>query len=114
VVLNLLTNALDSSDDGGTVRIQMDAHGNRAMLTVTDDGCGMEPEVLEHIFEPFFTRRRGGQGIGLGLSITERIVADHGGAIEAQSAGSGQGSTFRISLPLAESQKETDHRSQAA
>ena len=114
VVLNLLTNALDSLDDGGAVRIQMDALGNRAVLSVTDDGCGMEPEVLEHIFEPFFTRRRGGQGIGLGLSITERIIADHGGAIEAQSAGSGRGSTFRVYLPLAESQKETDYRSQAA
>ncbi len=71
------------------------------MLTVADNGCGMEPEVLEHIFEPFFTRRRGGQGIGLGLSITYRIIADHGGDIEAASAGRGQGSTFRVRLPLA-------------
>ena len=68
---------------------------------MTDNGCGMEPEVLEHIFEPFFTRRRGGQGTGLGLSITYRIVADHGGDIEAQSAGAGRGSTFRVRLPLA-------------
>ena len=56
-----------------------------AELSVTDNGCGMEPEVLERVFEPFFTRRRAGQGTGLGLSIAYRIVADHGGGIEAQS-----------------------------
>ena len=83
-MLNLLTNALDSLDDGrhGASRRWTRASGI-AELTVTDNGCGMTPEVLEHIFEPFFTRRRGGQGTGLGLSITYRIVADHGGEIEA-------------------------------
>jgi signal transduction histidine kinase len=100
VVLNLLTNALDSMDDGGTVRVALEARNGYALLTVADDGCGMGPEVLERVFEPFFTRRRGGQGTGLGLSITYRIVADHGGEIEAQSAGAGRGSTFRVRLPL--------------
>ncbi|MCE5266704.1 MAG: HAMP domain-containing histidine kinase [Planctomycetaceae bacterium] len=101
VVLNLLTNALDSMEDGGTVRIGLEAKDGYAVLTVTDDGCGMEADVLERVFEPFFTRRRGGQGTGLGLSITYRIVADHGGDIDAQSAGAGCGSTFRVRLPLA-------------
>jgi signal transduction histidine kinase len=100
VVLNLLTNALDSMDDGGTVRVGLEARDGAAVLMVADDGCGMEPEVLERVFEPFFTRRRGGQGTGLGLSITYRIVADHGGEIEAQSDGAGRGSTFRVRLPL--------------
>jgi two-component system, NtrC family, sensor kinase len=101
VVLNLLTNALDSLDDGGRVRIDLSTEDGCAVLSVVDDGCGMTPDVLERIFEPFFTRRRGGQGIGLGLSITYRIVVDHGGEIEATSAGAGQGSTFRVRLPLA-------------
>ena len=74
--------------------------------------------MLKHIFEPFFTRRRGGQGTGLGLSISYRIVSDHGGTIEGFSAGAGQGATFRVRLPLNQSQqesyKETDHRRQAA
>jgi two-component system, NtrC family, sensor kinase len=100
VVLNLLTNALDSLDDGGLVRIELCAREDRAVLTVTDTGCGMEPATLEHIFEPFFTRRRDGQGIGLGLSITYRIIADLGGDIEAMSEGLGRGSTFRVRLPL--------------
>lgn len=61
----------------------------------------MTEEVLEHLFEPFFTRRRSGQGTGLGLSIVHRIIADHGGRIAASSTGAGQGSTFRVTLPLA-------------
>ena len=114
VVLNLLTNGLDAVSDGGVVRVSLAAEGDRAVLTISDDGCGMTEEVRQHLFEPFFTRRRIGQGIGLGLSITYRIVADHGGAIDVFSAGPGEGSQFRVSLPLAQSAKETAHRYQAA
>jgi len=114
VVLNLLANALDSLDDGGEVRVQLRRQGPFAELTISDDGCGMEPEVLCHIFEPFFTRRRSGQGTGLGLSITYRIVAEHGGEIEAHSPGRGQGSTFRVRLPLVAAGKEPSHHRQAA
>jgi two-component system, NtrC family, sensor kinase len=115
VVLNLLTNALDSLDDGGTVHVELNARETDAVLSVIDNGCGMESETLEHIFEPFFTRRRDGQGIGLGLSITYRIIADLGGDIEATSEGLGHGSTFRVRLPLSHiPQKESDHRRQAA
>jgi len=101
VVLNLLVNALDSIDESGNVRVGVRRSGTEALLTITDDGCGMTEEVLEHLFEPFFTRRRSGQGTGLGLSIVHRIVADHGGRIAVTSAGAGQGSTFRVTLPLA-------------
>ncbi|MFM7291914.1 MAG: sensor histidine kinase [Planctomycetia bacterium] len=101
VVLNLLVNALDSIEEAGHVRVGVRRSGSQALLSITDDGCGMTEEVLEHLFEPFFTRRRSGQGTGLGLSIVHRIVADHGGRIEATSAGAGQGSTFRVTLPLA-------------
>ena len=101
VVLNLLVNALDSIEESGHVRVGVRRSGQEALLTITDDGCGMTEEVLEHLFEPFFTRRRSGQGTGLGLSIVHRIVADHGGRIAATSAGAGQGSTFRVTLPVA-------------
>jgi len=102
VVLNLLVNALDSIEESGTVRVAARRTGGEAVLTLVDDGCGMTPEVLEHLFEPFFTRRKSGQGTGLGLSIAHRIVADHGGRIQASSEGPGRGSTFRVVLPLAQ------------
>jgi signal transduction histidine kinase len=105
VVLNLLVNALDSIDEQGRVRVEVRRGAGEGVLVVTDDGCGMTEEVLEHLFEPFFTRRRAGQGTGLGLSIVQRIVADHGGRIEATSPGPGQGATFRVRLPLAESSR---------
>ncbi len=100
VVLNLLTNALDSLGDDGQVEVRMGSRDRMAELSVADNGCGMDAEVMEHIFEPFFTRRRAGQGTGLGLSICYRIVSDHGGTIEARSPGSGQGATFMVRLPL--------------
>jgi signal transduction histidine kinase len=114
VVLNLLTNALDSIDTGQQVDVRLQAERDHVELIVADNGCGMPPDVLEHLFEPFFTRKRGGQGTGLGLSITYRIIADHGGRITAHSAGTGQGSQFRVTLPRAASQQESRHRYQAA
>jgi signal transduction histidine kinase len=114
VVLNLLTNALDSIEEGGTVRVEVGRRQGFAEIAVTDRGCGMTPEVMEHIFEPFFTRRKEGQGTGLGLSISYRIVADHGGQLEAHSPGRDRGATFRVRLPLVTSHKETDHQYLAA
>jgi signal transduction histidine kinase len=100
VVLNLIVNALESMDHHGTLKIEARyAHG-MAELSFADDGCGMEPEVLENIFEPFFTRRREGKGTGLGLSITHRIISQHGGEIMAVSPGVGRGSTFTVRLPI--------------
>jgi signal transduction histidine kinase len=105
VVLNLVTNALDSVDAGGTLTIQLTRKPDFAELIFTDNGCGMTDEVLKHLFEPFFTRKRGGQGTGLGLSIVYRIVGEHGGQIEATSAGPGRGSQFHVTLPLTETKK---------
>lgn len=100
VVLNLVVNALDSMDEDGTLTITLDQHDGMAELMFTDTGCGMTPEVLENIFEPFFTRSRTGKGTGLGLSISHRIITGHGGEIEATSAGASRGSTFVVRLPL--------------
>ncbi|HEV3340548.1 MAG TPA: HAMP domain-containing sensor histidine kinase [Pirellulales bacterium] len=118
VVLNLLANGLDSLDAGGTVKVDLRRQGNEAELAFADNGCGMTAEVQEHLFEPFFTRRRGGQGTGLGLSIVYRIVSDHEGTIDVHSEGPNRGSTFRVCLPLAsaavQTQKEKPYRNQAA
>ena len=100
VVLNLVVNAIDSMDAGGTLRIETRYHHGMAEMVFSDNGCGMSPEVLENIFEPFFTRRRAGKGTGLGLSICHRIVNRHHGEIMATSPGEGKGSTFRVRLPI--------------
>src|SRR5262249_7951604 len=102
VVLNLVTNALDSLDASGTLTIQLTRKPDFAEMIFTDNGCGMTDEVLKHLFEPFFTRKPTGQGTGLGLSIVYRIVSEHGGQIEATSAGLGRGSQFHVTLPLVE------------
>lgn len=114
VVLNLLTNGLDSVGSEGRVSVEISAVDKQAELIVTDNGCGMTAEVLEHLFEPFFTRKEVGQGTGLGLSITYRIIEDHGGEIDVTSAGPGTGSRFRVRLPLAVQREEQRHRYQAA
>jgi two-component system, NtrC family, sensor kinase len=107
VVLNLLTNALDSLDDGGLVSVTLAHDQTHFTLTVKDNGCGMTEEVLNHLFEPFFTRRRDGRGTGLGLSITYRIVQDHAGKLTASSPGVGLGSTFILQIPLEKTNTQT-------
>ena len=100
VVMNLLTNALDCVAKNGNVWIETKKQMGNAVIVFKDDGCGMSNDVLEHIFEPFFTRRKHGEGTGLGLSISHQIIADHGGIIAAYSEGKGKGSTFEVSVPL--------------
>ncbi len=116
VALNLMVNALDSMDTGGTLRIDVHREGAHAVMVFEDDGCGMTPEVLENIFEPFFTRKTSGRGTGLGLSITHRIVTQHDGEITAHSDGPGQGSRFTVRLPLAvaPTDREVDSGKRAA
>jgi signal transduction histidine kinase len=99
VVLNLVANALESTEEGGRLQIQIDERPDQVELTFSDNGSGMTPDVIEHLFEPFFTTKEVGKGTGLGLSISQRIVRDHDGTLEAESDGPGRGSTFRLRLP---------------
>jgi signal transduction histidine kinase len=100
VVLNLVVNALDSMDESGQLTIQVLPRLGQVELLFNDTGCGMSAEVLENIFEPFYTQSRSGKGTGLGLTISHRIITQHGGEIEASSGGVGMGSTFTVRLPL--------------
>ncbi len=101
VVLNLLTNAIDASSDGGKISIEttLSADGDSVLLSVCDDGAGIAPDVRPRIFDPFFTTKKQGEGTGLGLSISYGIVQDHGGTIDVQSE-IGKGSTFTVRLPV--------------
>ena len=100
VILNLVTNALDSIDESGRVKITLQRDEELARISVIDNGCGMTSEVLKHLFEPFFTKGKEGQGTGLGLSITYRIIEEHGGTIVPASSGPGLGARFDVTLPL--------------
>ncbi|MDZ4848629.1 MAG: HAMP domain-containing sensor histidine kinase [Pirellulaceae bacterium] len=117
VVLNLLTNALDSlgpDQSDGTVQIEVSVDTVWLRLAIEDNGCGMTDEVLEHLFEPFFTRRRDGRGTGLGLPITSRIIADHGGRIQPSSQGLNLGSRFEILIPRKQAIHENAYQYQNA
>ena len=102
VILNLVVNALDSMEEEGSLAIHLGTTDGHAVLSFTDSGCGMTDEVLQNIFEPFYTRSRTGKGTGLGLFISHQIVDQHGGQIQASSAGPGKGSTFTVRVPLAD------------
>lgn len=110
VVLNLITNALNSLDPGGTVWVELRQLDTNVELLVRDNGCGMSSKTIQHLFEPFYTRQRDGKGTGLGLAITYRIVTEHGGTIEPTSAGPTQGSQMRVLLPLFVEEKEHDRK----
>lgn len=97
VLLNLLINALQAIDHDGKISVTVKARGKVALVEVTDNGRGIPPEQLPHIFRPFFTTK--GDGTGLGLSLARRIVEDHQGRVDVIST-VGKGATFTVVLPL--------------
>jgi two-component system NtrC family sensor kinase len=103
VFLNLILNAeqaIRESREKGTLRIRVGKQGNSVCVTFQDDGPGISPENLPHIFDPFYTTKRPGRGTGLGLSICKTVLREHQGAIEA-AQGPGGGAVFTITLPIA-------------
>ena len=98
VLLNLVSNAIDASPDGGRVRVRWSARDGEIAVEVEDEGPGVPAELRERIFDPFFTTKEPGKGTGLGLAIVHRIVTGHGGRIEL--ASSGKGALFRVHFPL--------------
>ncbi len=110
VILNLVVNAIDSLDENGSLTIQLRSKDGFAEMAFADSGCGMAADVLQNIFEPFFTRSRTGKGTGLGLFISHQIVDQHGGQIEAASPGPGHGSTFTVRIPMLEATAPPDDK----
>ncbi|MDB5290128.1 MAG: two-component hybrid sensor and regulator [Phycisphaerales bacterium] len=103
-VANLLSNAVKFTPAGGRVEVKLDRRGGEAVLEVADNGDGIDPELLPHVFEKFWqadnTINRKHGGLGLGLSIVKNIVDRHGGSIRAKSDGVGRGAAFTVTLPL--------------
>ncbi len=99
VFFNLIRNGLQAMTSGGILRIRTEAVADRIAVTVRDTGGGIPPDLLQRMFEPYFTTKA--EGTGLGLMIVQRVVREHGGLIEVSSE-PGRGTTFRILLPIAD------------
>lgn len=97
VLLNLVINAVQSTDGPGVVSLQASRTGDRIRICVRDQGCGMSPGVRDCIFDPFFTTKE--NGTGLGLAVAAKIVEQHGGLITAEN-NPDRGTTFLVEFPL--------------
>ena len=104
-ILNFINNAAQAMDDGGIIRLgaSLDDAGEHMQLTFADQGKGIQQEDITKIFQPYFTTKD--VGIGLGLAITERIIKEHGGEILVESKPA-EGTTFTVVLPLLHEQQE--------
>ncbi|MDB5224446.1 MAG: Two-component system, NarL family, sensor histidine kinase EvgS [Candidatus Adlerbacteria bacterium] len=105
IIVNLLTNAAKYTEPGGHIVFNAAKEKNILVLRVRDNGIGIQPRMLEHIFEPFIQlenteRTTKSTGLGIGLSLTKQLVDMHGGTIEAHSAGPRLGSEFVVKIPL--------------
>ncbi len=97
VLLNIVINAKESMRDGGELMVRTDMGKDSIRISITDTGSGIPPSQLERIWDPYFTTKKGGSG--LGLPTAKRIIEEHGGTITAVSE-LGQGSSFTVVLPL--------------
>ena len=107
VMLNLAQNSIQAMEEGGTLsvetsRVAVEGGGEAAVVSIVDTGCGIEPRHLERIFDPFFSTRKG--GTGLGLSVVSQIVVKHGGLIQVDSE-PGRGTRMTITLPIGRKDK---------
>lgn len=106
MMANLVNNAARYTYPGGNIWIRGRSEGRQAVITVRDDGCGIDPRMLDRIFGMFVQGRsplqRAGGGLGVGLALARRIAELHGGSLAARSEGENKGSEFTVRMPLAE------------
>jgi len=109
VLINLFKNAIEAMPEGGELTVVTRALEDRVEVAIADTGHGMSENVQENLFQPFFTTKAG--GTGLGLSVSQKIVHDHGGDIMAQSRpGAGSSFTFWLPIPRDQDQRNPDRR----
>ncbi|KRE32740.1 transporter substrate-binding domain-containing protein [Paenibacillus sp. Soil724D2] len=104
VLINLFKNAIDAMENGGKLQITAYSDGSHVMMTIEDTGEGIDPRDMANIYEPFFTRKAG--GVGLGLSICYRLMAENNGGIEVESK---KGTGTKVTLKLPGEQGESGH-----
>ena len=108
VCLNIILNSFDAMFTGGELIIASKHVNEVVMITFRDNGSGMGEDVIEHVFEPFFTQKEVGKGVGLGLSVSYAIIKNFGGHILVESQ-VGRGTTFTVVLPLKKANHERKH-----
>jgi len=98
-IQNLVSNAIQAfPDSGGVVKVSWDCPGDRVLIEVRDNGCGIPPDKLETIFNPYFTTKEGSGGMGIGLFITRKVIENHAGTISITNAADG-GAIASVDLP---------------
>ena len=102
-LLNLIKNAIIAMPDGGDLRLQTRREGDNVQIIVSDTGEGIPEELQGKIFEPYFTTRD--TGSGLGLTVVYKVVREHGGDLHMDSS-PGRGTTFKISIPVPQSERK--------
>lgn len=107
VLVNLVVNAIQAMEGGGSLKIKTTAYEEHISLIIEDSGAGMSKDVLKKIFIPFFTTKEIGKGTGLGLPVVHGIISSHGGTISVESK-VGHGSRFEIKLPIVELQNSKE------
>lgn len=102
IFLNLLTNAAKYTDPGGKIWLTVERRDSQWLVRIRDNGQGLAPEILPHVFDLFTQAEAGSQGgLGIGLNLVKGLVEMHGGSVEALSDGPGRGSEFVVRLPVA-------------
>src|SRR4030095_1532963 len=111
ILMNLLNNAAKYTPRGEKIWLSGKVDGDRAIISVKDTGVGIEADKLPHVFEKFYqidsSLERSESGLGIGLTLTRRLVELHGGTLEARSEGLGKGSEFIVSLPIIANQENS-------
>jgi len=101
VFLHLVKNSIEAMPNGGDLRIAVEEDASAVVVTISDSGPGIPPDLRTRIFEPFFTTKDVGEGTGVGLAVSLGIIQSHGGALELVACPTGQGACFEVSLPVA-------------
>jgi C4-dicarboxylate-specific signal transduction histidine kinase len=119
ILVNLLRNAIDAiqsnqhqahtANKQGCIEIGLSAENSKALITISDNGCGIEPQNLSKLFDPFFTTKPAGEGMGLGLSVSYGIVEEFGGRLEVESI-LDEGTTFSVMLSLSKLETKNDQQ----
>ena len=99
VILNIVLNAIHAIDENGKIQVKIEEHSGWAVCKISDDGKGIPEEIMDHIYDPFLTTKKGHKGYGLGLSVSRGIIEEHGGSIFVKSnEGKGTEVTFKLKL----------------